>query len=194
MEDTDRLKEPLEDTAFQYGFNSRKLLEIVSFWKDSYLTRWSDRQDFLNQFRQFKTQIQGLNIHYIHVKPKVNKDTKVFPLLLLHGWPGSVREFYEIIPMLTSPSKDNIAFEVIAPSLPGFGFSDGAAKKGLCPEKISVIMRNLMTRIGFEKFYVQGGDWVMKILKISQHRFVKRSHFRAASSEVIYQRYILKTF
>lgn len=194
MEDTDRLKEPLEDTAFQYGFNSRKLLEIVSFWKDSYLTRWSDRQDFLNQFRQFKTQIQGLDIHYIHVKPKVNKDTKVFPLLLLHGWPGSVREFYEIIPMLTSPSKDNIAFEVIAPSLPGFGFSDGAAKKGLCPEKISVIMRNLMTRIGFEKFYIQGGDWVMKILKISQHKFVKRSHFRVASSEVIYQRYILKTF
>lgn len=87
--------------------------------------------------------------------------------------------------MLTSPSKDNIAFEVIAPSLPGFGFSDGAAKKGLCPEKISVIMRNLMMRIGLEKFYIQGGDWVTKSPEISKKKFDRRSHFRAASSEVI---------
>lgn len=138
------------------------MLEIISFWKDGYLPRWNDRQDYLNSFTQFKTQIQGLNIHFIHVKPKVNKDTKVFPLLLLHGWPGSVREFYDIIPLLTTPSKDNIAFEVIAPSLPGFGFSEGAAKKGLGPEKISVIFRNLMLRVGLKKFYIQGGDWVKK--------------------------------
>ena len=75
---------------------------------------------------------------------------------MLHGWPGSVREFYDIIPLLTKPSKDNIAFEVVAPSLPGYGWSEGAYKKGLGPLKISVILRNLMLRIGIDSFYVQG--------------------------------------
>jgi juvenile hormone epoxide hydrolase len=97
-----------------------------------------------------------LNIHYIHVKAKTKPNTKVYPLILLHGWPGTVREFYDIIPMLTTPSEDNIAFEVIAPSVPGYGWSEGSAKKGLGPLKISVIMRNLMLRIGHKKFYIQG--------------------------------------
>lgn len=64
-----------------------------------------------------------LKIHYIHVKPNVAADVKVYPLLLLHGWPGTVREFYDIIPLLTKSSNDKIAFEVIAPSLPGYGWS-----------------------------------------------------------------------
>lgn len=80
----------------------------------------------------------------------------MYKLILLHGWPGSVREFYDIIPMLTKPSKDNIAFEVIVPSLPGYGWSEGAAKKGLGTLKIAVILRNLLLKIGFDRFYVQG--------------------------------------
>jgi juvenile hormone epoxide hydrolase len=100
--------------------------------------------------------ICSLNIHYIHVKPKTTANTKVYPLILLHGWPGSVREFYDFIPMLTKPSKDNIAFEVIAPSLPGYGWSEGAAKKGLGATTMAVVLRNLMIRAGFEKFYIQG--------------------------------------
>jgi juvenile hormone epoxide hydrolase len=64
-----------------------------------------------------------LNIHFIHAKPaKVSPNTKVYPMILLHGWPGTVREFYDIIPLLTS-EKNNVAFEVVAPSLPGYGFS-----------------------------------------------------------------------
>jgi juvenile hormone epoxide hydrolase len=70
-----------------------------------------------------------------------------------------VREFYDVISLLAKPSKNNIAFEVIVPSLPGYGWSDPAAKKGLGPLKISVILRNLMLRAGCKKFYVQGGDW-----------------------------------
>lgn len=77
----------------------------------------------------------------------------VFPK---HGWPGSVREFYELIPLLTKPTKDNIVFEVIVPSLPGYGFSDAASKIGLGPLKMSVVLRNLMLRLGFDEFYVQG--------------------------------------
>lgn len=102
-----------------------------------------------------------MNIHYIHVVPKPSKPTiKVIPLLLLHGWPGSVREFYEFIPLVTKESPDrDFVFEVIAPSLPGYGFSEAAAKQGLDPEEMGVIFRNLMLRLGKNRFYVQGGDW-----------------------------------
>lgn len=103
-----------------------------------------------------------LNIHYIHAKPLVEqvKGKKVVPLLLLHGWPGSVREFYEIIPKLTSATaRHNLVFEVIVPSLPGYGFSQASSKTGLGPAEVSVVLRNLMLRLGHKRFFVQGGDW-----------------------------------
>lgn len=74
----------------------------------------------MNKYPQYKINIQGLDIHYIHVKPKHTNQLKVKPLMLIHGWPGSIREFYEIIPLLTSPQKgSNVVFEVIVPSIPG---------------------------------------------------------------------------
>lgn len=96
-----------------------------------------------------------------NVRPSAK--TESFCLKLIHGWPGSVREFYEIIPLLTTPNKDNIAFEVVAPSLPGFGFSDGAAKRGMGPEKMAVVLRNLMVRLELPKFFIQAGDWVSSL-------------------------------
>lgn len=84
----------------------------------------------------------------------------ILPLLLIHGWPGSVREFYDIFPLLSEASEDSeFIFEVIAPSLPGFGWSEGAQKVGLGPAEIAVIFRNLMLRLGHSKFIIQGGDW-----------------------------------
>jgi juvenile hormone epoxide hydrolase len=100
-----------------------------------------------------------LKIHFLRVKPKANSNTKVYPMILLHGWPGSIREFYEILPLLTTPSKDNIAFEVIAPSLPGYGFSEAASKQGMNTVKMAVIMKNLMQRLGYDKYYVQGESY-----------------------------------
>ena len=80
-------------------------------------------------------------------------------MLILHGWPGSVREFYSIIPMLTNPRKDaDFVFEIIAPSLPGYGFSQGASKQGLNPAHMGLIFNELMSRVGHEKYYIQGGD------------------------------------
>lgn len=160
LEDAGPFAEPLEGVAFQYGFNSNKLKDILKYWKDDYLPKWSEQEKYLNSLPQFKTKIQGLDIHYIHAKPNVEAGVKVFPLLILHGWPSSVRDFYKIIPMFTKMSNESFAFEVIAPSLPGFGFSDGAARKGLASEKIAVVLRNLMLRLNFDKFYLQGGDWV----------------------------------
>lgn len=84
----------------------------------------------------------------------------MLPILLLHGWPGSVREFYELIPMLTTPNDESpFVFEVIVPSLPGFGWSEGARRPGFGVLEMSVVLRNLMIRLGHEKFYIQGGDW-----------------------------------
>ncbi|XP_037037452.1 juvenile hormone epoxide hydrolase 2-like [Bradysia coprophila] len=160
LTDAGPFADPLADVAFEYGFNSKQLEKIVKYWRDDYLSNWKVHEEFLNKFPQFTTQIQGLSIHYLHARPNLqsNDNVKVFPLLLLHGWPGSVREFYEIVPLLITP-KNGIAFEVVAPSLPGFGWSEATSRKGLSPEKMSVIVRNLMIRIGYEKFYVQGGDW-----------------------------------
>lgn len=99
-------------------------------------------------------------MHFVHVKPKDTKGLTVLPLLLLHGWPGSVREFYELIPFLTTRNpKHNFVFEVIAPSLPGFGYSQAPAKPGCGAVEMAVIMKNLMLRLGHSKFYIQGGDW-----------------------------------
>jgi juvenile hormone epoxide hydrolase len=159
LEDAGPFAKPLEGVAFQYGFNSNKLQEILKYWKDEYLPKWSERQKHLNQFPQFKTKIQGLDIHFIHVKPKVDEDVKVFPILLLHGWPTSANDFYKMIPMFIKP-KNGIAFEVVAPNLPGFAFSESAARPGLAPDKMAIIMRNLMLRLKLEKFYLHSGDWV----------------------------------
>ncbi|XP_049789742.1 juvenile hormone epoxide hydrolase 1-like [Schistocerca nitens] len=161
----DRLKSyttltpPLEGIGFQYGFNSKYLNEVVQFWRTKY--NWREREKFLNKFPQFKTTVDGLELHFLRVKPaNVPKGVDIVPLLLLHGWPGSVREFYSVIPLLTTPREgQNFVFEVVAPSLPGYGFSQGAQKPGLGPAQVAVVMRDLMERLGFKKYYVQGGDW-----------------------------------
>lgn len=165
---------PLENINFEYGFNTNYLKKVVEFWKTKY--NWREREVFLNSFPHFKTYVDGLDLHFIHVKPqKVDKNIRVLPLLLLHGWPGSVREFYELIPLLTTPQKNvDFVFEVIVPSLPGYGFSEGASKPGLGPAQVAVVMKNLMDRLGFKKFYAQGGDWGALIVSHLGTLFPKR--------------------
>lgn len=100
----------------------------------------------------------SLKIHFIHTKDVTAKAKNVVPLLLLHGWPGSVREFYDIIPKLIKP-KDDTAYVVVAPSLVGYGFSEAAAIPGMSPTEMSIVFRNLMISLGYKQFLVQGGDW-----------------------------------
>jgi microsomal epoxide hydrolase len=126
----DRLKsarighEQLEDVPdFSYGFNLQTLRKYHDYWLNKY--DWRKHEAELNAFPQFKTQIEGLQVHFIHVKPPTNKYKRVVPLLLAHGWPGNVYEFYKIIPIYTDPEKHglgtDLAFEVVAPSIPGYG-------------------------------------------------------------------------
>ncbi|RLU21450.1 hypothetical protein DMN91_005823 [Ooceraea biroi] len=151
----------LENAGWTYGINTTFLEDVIKYWRTTY--NWNKRERLLNKYHQYMTNIQGLDIHFYHVKPEVPSDRpnlKVLPLLILHGWPGSVVEFQKIIALLTKPHPDrDFVFEVIAPSLPGYGFSQAAVRPGLGAAQMSVIFKNLMLRLGFNKFYVQGGDW-----------------------------------
>lgn len=155
------LVKPLENINFEYGFSSDYLTKIIDHWLNRY--DWTARQAYLNTMPQYKTRVYGLDLHFIHVKPRLSSSDKIrtLPLLMLHGWPGSVVEFYKIIPMLTEPKSGDydFVFEVIAPSLPGYGFSDAAVKPGMGPAQIGQVFVKLMERLGHKKFYVQGGDW-----------------------------------
>nr|QHB21919.1 juvenile hormone epoxide hydrolase 1 [Colaphellus bowringi] len=158
------LTPPLEGIQQQYGMNTKLLKEVIDFWKSKY--DWRQREKFLNKFPQFTINIQGLDIHYIHVKPKVQNGIRVLPLLLLHGWPGSLREFYDILPILTTPQEGrDFVFEVIAAHIPGYGFSKPAVRPGLGAAQIAQVFKNMMKELGFKKFYAQGGDFGSIILQ-----------------------------
>lgn len=149
---------PLEGIGFEYGFNSNILDGWLQYWAEEY--PFKEREIFLNKYPQYVTNIQGLDIHFIKYRQKAYAHQEIVPLLILHGWPGSVREFYETIPHLTSVNKSrDFAVEVIAPTLPGFGYSDAAVRPGLGMHEIAVVFSNLMKRLGYKKYYVQGGDW-----------------------------------
>ncbi|XP_038218168.1 juvenile hormone epoxide hydrolase-like [Zerene cesonia] len=158
LRDRHPLTPPLEGIAFEYGFNSKQLESWLKYWAEEY--PFSAREKYMNQYKHYKTNIQGLNIHFVRVTPEVPAGKEVVPLLLLHGWPGSFLEFYDAIPLLTAVNKDSdFAVELIIPSLPGYGFSSAAVRPGLGADKVAVVMRNLMSRLGYKKYYIQGGDW-----------------------------------
>lgn len=146
---------PLENVGFQYGFTSQALRNVVDYWLTKY--KWEEREQYLNKYPHFKTEIQGIDLHYIHVKPASGKGK---PLLLLHGWPGSFIEFYPLIENFQKSGLESDAqFEFIIPSLPGYAWSSASVRPGLNTAHMAVILAELMTRLGHEKFYVQGGDW-----------------------------------
>uniref|UniRef100_A0A8D1CYB7 Epoxide hydrolase 1 n=1 Tax=Sus scrofa TaxID=9823 RepID=A0A8D1CYB7_PIG len=157
-----RLTPPLEDSRFHYGFNSNYLKKIISYWRNTF--DWRKQVEVLNKYPHFKTKIEGLDIHFIHVKPpQLPSGRTAKPLLMVHGWPGCFYEFYKIIPLLTDPKNhglsDEHVFEVICPSIPGYGFSEASSKKGFNSVATARIFYKLMLRLGFQEFYLQGGDW-----------------------------------
>ncbi|XP_041803083.1 epoxide hydrolase 1 [Chelmon rostratus] len=154
--DRTRYTDPLEDSAFQYGFNSTHLKIVASYWRHEF--DWKKQVAVLNKYPHYKTKIEGLEVHYIHVQPPRCENQKVLPLMLVHGWPGSFYEFYKILPLLTE-NQDGLVFEVICPSIPGYGFSDAPQKQGFDSLAAARIFLTLMERLGFSQFYLQGGDW-----------------------------------
>jgi pimeloyl-ACP methyl ester carboxylesterase len=123
--------------------------ELAQYWADTY--DWRAREDALNRFDHFTTEIDGLDIHFIH--QRCGRDD-AFPLLITHGWPGSVVEFHKVIEPLTEHG-----FDVVCPSLPGYGFSGKPTGTGWGIEKTAAAWDTLMGRLGYDRFGAQGGDW-----------------------------------
>lgn len=153
-----RLPDQISGTSWEYGTDSAFLQELLTYWENEF--DWRAQERMLNEFSQFRMPVDGLNLHFIHQR---SPEADATPLLLVHGWPGSVAEFHKIIGPLTNPvaygGNASDAFHVIAPSLPGFGFSDKPDMPGYSPEKIAHLLAQLMEQLGYSRYGLQGGDW-----------------------------------
>jgi pimeloyl-ACP methyl ester carboxylesterase len=149
-------KETVSDKT--QGTQLAKLQQLVRYWGTSY--NWRKGEARLNAYPQFKTKIDGVDIHFIHVKsPHAN----ALPVLIVHGWPGSVFEQLKLIGPLTNPTafggRAEDAFDVVIPSLPGYGFSSRPTEVGWGSERIARACGTLMSRLGYARYVAQGGDW-----------------------------------
>ena len=145
-------------TDWSQGIPLSYMQEIKEYWQDEY--DWPRRVALLNQWDGYMTEINGLDIHFLHVRSK-HKEAK--PLLLTHGWPGSIVEFQKVLGPLSDPtahggSADD-AFHIVCPTLPGFGYSGKPAATGWNIEKIAEAWDTLMVGIGYDSYFAQGGDW-----------------------------------
>ena len=132
--------------------------ELAAYWTDGY--DWRTREAALNRFDQFITEIDGVDIHFIHQR---SPHADAMPLIMTHGWPGSIVEFHKVIEPLSNPTahggKAEDAFHVICPTLPGYGFSGKPTQSGWGIERIAKTWAALMERLGYDRFGAQGGDW-----------------------------------
>src|SRR3984893_14066623 len=153
-----RLPDQETVSDFSQGVPIKTIKQILQHWRTEY--DWRKVEARLNAVPNFKTEIDGLDIHFIHVR---SKHETALPLLVTHGWPGSIIEQLKIIDPLTNPTAHggsaSDAFHVIIPSMPGYGFSDKPTTTGWGPERIAKAWIALMRRLGYTKFVATGGDW-----------------------------------
>ncbi len=153
-----RFPDEIPGVGWARGTPLAYLRPLIEYWRNSF--DWREQERRLNAFQQFTAAIDGVNLHFIHQR---SRHPNAMPLLITHGWPGSVVEFEKIIGPLTDPTAHGgdaaDAFHVIAPSLPGFGFSGHPTETGWNPTRISDALAQLMARLGYSRYGAQGGDW-----------------------------------
>ncbi|KAL4921262.1 Alpha/Beta hydrolase protein [Aspergillus aurantiobrunneus] len=158
--DTATFPDELDNAGWDMGVPLDEIKRLTAFWRDGF--NWREQEQRLNQqFRQFTASVsvngfEDLQIHYLH---HTSKTTRAIPLLFIHGWPGSFIESTKLIPLLTSGDKDKPAFDVVAPSLPNFGFSSVVKKRGFGLHQYAEALHNVMTTLGYKEYVTQGGDW-----------------------------------
>jgi epoxide hydrolase len=149
-------REPVDD--WSQGIPLAYMQEVCAYWAEKY--DWRERERRLNAFPQFRTEIDGLGIHFYHAR---SKHPDALPIVITHGWPGSVVEFQKVIGPLSDPTAHGgdaaDAFHVVCPSLPGYGFSDKPTARGTGVERIADLWSALMVRLGYPRYVAQGGDW-----------------------------------
>jgi pimeloyl-ACP methyl ester carboxylesterase len=153
-----RFPDQIEGTGWEYGIPIDYLRELVDYWRATY--DWRTQEEHLNSFSHYRTRIDDQSIHFIHAK---SAHTDALPILITHGWPGSVVEFLDVIPRLTDPEsfggQASDAFHVVAPSLPGYGWSEPPRTPGWDEHRIAAAFIALMGRLGYSRYGAQGGDW-----------------------------------
>ncbi|MGW1550178.1 epoxide hydrolase family protein [Streptomyces sp. NPDC002346] len=140
------------------GVQLATVKELASYWGTSY--NWRHIEERLNSLPQYMTEIDGLDIHFIHVR---SRHTTALPMILTHGWPGSILEFLKVIDPLSNPTahggRPEDAFHLVIPSMPGYGFSERPTTTGWNPDRIAHAWTLLMERLGYKQYVSQGGDW-----------------------------------
>jgi pimeloyl-ACP methyl ester carboxylesterase len=153
-----RWPDQIGGTGWEYGVPLDYMKQLVQYWQSSY--DWRKEETKLNRVEQFITRIDGLDIHFVHVR---SKEKNALPLVVIHGWPGSFVEFHKIVGPLTDPvshgGQPDDAFHVVIPSLPGFGFSSKPAERGWSSQRMAEVIAKLMARLGYLRYGAQGGDW-----------------------------------
>jgi pimeloyl-ACP methyl ester carboxylesterase len=152
-----RWPDEVADSNWEYGFDLRFLQEICGYWKGQF--DWKAQLDRLSAFHHYRYTSDDIGIHFIHER---GKGTAPIPLILTHGWPGSFVEMTRIIPLLTDPGlyggDASDSFDVVVPSLPGYGFSDRPVRRGVNTFRIADLWVGLMNELGYTRFAAQGGD------------------------------------
>jgi pimeloyl-ACP methyl ester carboxylesterase len=153
-----RFPDQLEDAGWDYGSELSYVKELVAYWRSKY--DWRTHERALNQFEHWKTKVRDLDLHFIHQR---SKEPSAMPLLITHGWPGSVYEFHKILGPLTDPvahgGRKEDAFHVVCPSMPGYGWSEAPKKPGFDIRQVAETGAALMGKLGYTRYGAQGGDW-----------------------------------
>ena len=153
-----RLPDQIPGSGWDYGSDRAYMEELLEYWRTQY--DWRKHEAQLNALPHFKTEIDGISMHFVHVRSDVSD---AMPLVITHGWPGSVYEFMDVIGPLTDPvshgGKAEDAFHVVLPSMPGYGFSGPAHSRGMSVDSVAGVVAKLMDRLGYDRYGAQGGDW-----------------------------------
>ena len=154
-----RWPDEINDEKWSHGTSMSFLKNLSDHWLNEF--NWRDHEKQINEAGSYKFKTQsGLKLHFLHSK---SNNKNAIPLMMTHGWPGSVQEFLKIIPELHKES--NVPIDIICPSLPGFGFSDKPTETGMDSQEIAKLQHELMIGLGYNKYIVQGGDWGSTVSK-----------------------------
>jgi pimeloyl-ACP methyl ester carboxylesterase len=168
-----RWPDEIPGTGWEYGADLAFMHQLCDYWKDQF--DWKAQLEKLSAFHHYRCSVDGIGIHFIHER---GRGPAPIPLVLTHGWPGSFLEMLKIIPLLTDPASYGgdaaNSFDVVVPSLPGFGFSDRPTQVGMNTWRIAELWTGLMAKLGYERFAAQGGDFGASVSTILGLRHARR--------------------
>ena len=169
-----RWPDEIVDSGWDYGSDLDYIRELCRYWAEQF--DWRAQEERINRFPQFRTDIKGLGIHFVHIP---GTGPSPLPLIITHGWPSTFVEMLNVIPLLADPASHGgdaaDAFDVIVPSMPGYGFSDRPAQRGMSPVHVADLWHTLMTEaLGYDSFFAQGGDWGAQITAALGFKFPER--------------------